>query len=461
MIAPSKSLPEGPLVAWLGDDFTGSAAVMEVLSFAGLLSVLFLDIPTPAQLEKFGNLRGIGIASTARSHGPDWMELHLPPVFKWLAERRAAITHYKVCSTLDSAPDMGSIGKAIDLAAEFRDGWIPCMVAAPAIRRYQAFGHLFAGGAEGVFRLDRHPVMARHPVTPMLESDVVRHLSRQTVRRFGLIDLEAISEDADALLASERAGGAEIICLDAVSAKDVERVGRLIWEKRGDGIFAVGSQGIEYALVAHWRAAGLLPPAAEPVSAGPVERLIVVSGSVSPVTAAQIDWAEAHGFALIRLNTDSVVRGDRTAEVAAQDAALQALSEGRDPLILTARGPDDPAVLVYRNAVADTGIGEEAANARIGTALGRILAYLVQTTGLRRAVISGGDTSGHASRQLDIFAYSALASTIPGAAMLQAHSDSKVFDGLQLALKGGQMGSPDYFGWIKRGGGAAPQGDGR
>ena len=64
------ALPEGLLVAWYGDDFTGSAAVMEVLTFAGLPSVLFLDLPTPAQLARFARLRGIGIASTARAHGP-------------------------------------------------------------------------------------------------------------------------------------------------------------------------------------------------------------------------------------------------------------------------------------------------------------------------------------------------------------------------------------------------------
>jgi len=45
------------------------------------------------------------------------------------------------------------------------------------------------------------------------------------------------------------------------------------------------------------------------------------------------------------------------------------------------------------------------------------------------------------------------APTIPGAALLKAHAESAGIDGLELALKGGQMGSPDYFGWIKRGGG--------
>ena len=59
------------------------------------------------------------------------------------------------------------------------------LVAAPPMRRYQVFGNLFAVRAGRRGRLDRHPVMARHPVTPMDEADVGRHLSRQTGRRSG------------------------------------------------------------------------------------------------------------------------------------------------------------------------------------------------------------------------------------------------------------------------------------
>ena len=47
------ALPEGPLIAWYGDDFTGSAATMEALTFAGLPAVLFFDVPTAAQLARF------------------------------------------------------------------------------------------------------------------------------------------------------------------------------------------------------------------------------------------------------------------------------------------------------------------------------------------------------------------------------------------------------------------------
>lgn len=458
MISGGASLPDGPLIGWYGDDFTGSAAVMEVLTFSGLPSVLFLDVPTDAQLARFPGMRGIGIASTARSHSPAWMDQNLPIAFDWLASQAFPIAHYKVCSTLDSSPEIGSIGKAIDLAAPRFGGWIPCLIAAPAIRRYQAFGHLFAAATDGVFRLDRHPVMARHPVTPMAESDVARHLSQQTIRQFGAIDLEALHGDPDASLAAQRGRGAEVFTLDTVSEADECRAGQLIWGNRDGGLFAVGSQGLEYALVAYWRAAGLLGKTPPTSSAGPAERVIAVSGSVSAVTAAQIDWAETHGFAPIPLDAAALVRGEASALQSVKQLALKALSDGKDPVVFSAKGPDDAAVAAQRAAVSARGLSTEDGNALIGTSLGRLLAELLSETGIKRAVISGGDTSGHACRELDIFAFTALAPTIPGAALLQAHSDTSRFDGLQLALKGGQMGSPDYFGWIKRGGGPAIHG---
>ena len=122
------------------------------------------------------------------------MDKHLPPVFRALAELKAPVSHYKVCSTLDSSPQVGSIGRAAELAAPILGGaWHPLVIGAPAIARYQAFGNLFAAAADGVrYRLDRHPGMSRHPVTPMNEGDIRVHLGRQTNMPIGLVDLVAM-----------------------------------------------------------------------------------------------------------------------------------------------------------------------------------------------------------------------------------------------------------------------------
>jgi uncharacterized protein YgbK (DUF1537 family) len=320
--------------------------------------------------------------------------------------------------------------------------------------RYQAFGHLFAM-ADGVgHRLDRHPTMSRHPVTPMDEADLARHLGRQTARRIGLVDFVAMKRgDADARLARELEAGAEVVSLDVLDRETLVEAGRLVWERGGARIFGVGSQGFEAALVAYWRSAGLIP--AEPGAHRPaaVERIACVSGSVSPVTAGQIAFALEHGFAGIRLDAARAV--DEAAwerEVGrASEQALAELGRGRDPLVYTAAGPDDPAVAALRSAVRSTGVTAEAVNDRIGSSLGRILRRVLAEGRLGRAVISGGDTSGHAASTLGIDALTALAPIAPGSPLCRAHGGAGL-DGLEIALKGGQVGGPDFFLAVKQGG---------
>ncbi len=448
------ALPNGLLMTWYGDDFTGSAAVMEALTFAGLPSILFFDTPTPVQLARFAGLRAIGIASTARSHGPKWMAGHMPAPLSYLTSLNAPFLHYKICSTLDSAPDVGNIGTAIDLALQACPSQaVPIVTAAPRMRRYQAFGHLFAGTPQGVFRLDRHPVMARHPVTPMAESDVLRHLAEQTALPSALLDLESLAaQDGGQAALADAMTAARLISFDTMTAGTDAAVGRLIWQNRDKFRLLVGSQGIEYALIEYWQRAGLLAAAPLMPSAGAVDRIVAVSGSVSPITSAQIDWSVQHGFGLVRLDAARLLADPLAAEAQATQAALALIGQGQSPLILTAAGPDDPAISEFRTALAQGKLTAESANQRIGASLGRVLDATLRGSGLRRAVISGGDTSGHGARQLGLYALSALAPTIPGAALCRAHADG-MHDGLELALKGGQMGSADYFGWIRAGGG--------
>jgi uncharacterized protein YgbK (DUF1537 family) len=454
-------LLDGLLVSWYGDDFTGASAVMEVLTLAGLPSVLFLEIPTPELLTKFSRYRGLGIAGIARSKSPQWMESHLPPVFNLLAEWAAPITHYKICSTFDSAPHVGSIGKAIELAMHhFDQNWVPILTAAPAIQRYQLFGNLFAAGHGVGYRLDRHPTMSRHPVTPMIEADVRLHLSRQTDTPVGLVDYPALTaQRAEQALDRELKAGRRLVVIDTVDKSSLAEAGKLIWNRRFESPFVVGSQGIEYALVAYWRSLSALPVETPVVQATAVDRIVIVSGSCSPTTAAQIEWARAHGFELIRIDARRALDG-RAWERAisdATDAAVRAMDNGRDPLVYSACGPDDPSVAALFEAIETSGKDVGVVNESIGTGLGRILDSIFRRTPLRRGVIAGGDTSGYAARVLGVEALTLVAPITPGAALFRAHSNDPRYSDLEIALKGGQMGAPDYFGQIKCGGRVANQ----
>lgn len=444
-----------PLLAWYGDDFTGAAAVLDVLAFAGVPGALFLRRPTKDEQTSIGPLAAIGLAGTARAESPDWMREHLPPVFDWLATCNAALTHYKICSTLDSSPLCGSIGCAADLAqARFAGAGIPCLVAAPWMGRWQAFGQLFARGPDGsIHRLDRHPVMSRHPVTPMHEADVAKHLAAQTA--LGVAPLmqagspSHLGERFDALLAD----GAGIVCLDAADDAALQPLGELLWSRRDRSPFVLGSQGVQRALVDHWRAYGLLPP--EPSPPPPHAALTLgLSGSVSQTTAGQIAAAERAGWRLHRLDVVSLASDRSTADAGlalAEAAAVDALAQGQCPLLYTARGPDDGSVPALTALARRSGEPIAVLQRRVGDALGTLLHRVLATGVARRAVIAGGDSSGRSLTALDALALRDPLPVSPGLSMYRLVA-SGPFDDVHIALKGGQMGDEDCFEAVRRGG---------
>ena len=452
----TAALPPGLLLSFYGDDFTGSAAVMEVMTFAGLPAVLFLGPPTAYQLAEFTGYRAMGIAGVARAKDPAWMTQNLPDIFATLAGWQAPIAHYKVCSTFDSAPHIGSIGHAIDIAVPLLGGrWHPLLVAAPAIHRYQAFGNLFAAVDHVGYRLDRHPTMSRHPTTPMNEADVTRHLAHQTDKQFGLVDFLALrARTAKDVLDSALTQGAEVVAIDILDQQTLVDAGRLIWQNRGERLFVIGSQGIEYALTAYWQDAGLIPPAPPPPNAGPVDNMVVVSGSCSPETGSQIAWATENGFTSIGVDAALAVDPQSWAAelTRATQVALQVLSAGNSPILHTASGPNDPAIARFNTALDTSGLAQGEVAARVGAGLGQMLADLLARSGLHRCVIAGGDTSSYAAPALGLYALTALAQTVPGAALAKAHCASAAFESLEISLKGGQMGTTDIFSQIRNGG---------
>ena len=180
-----------PLYAYYGDDFTGSTDVLEALASAGVRSVLFVGPPSETQRERFAGCRAFGIAGDSRSRTPQWMSTQLPQLFRRLGALRAPIVHYKTCSTFDSSARTGSIGRALEIGQQTLPGpFIPIVVAAPHLGRYVAFGNLFATDRGIVHRIDRHPTMRAHPVTPMHEADLRRHLAAQTSMEIGSVELD-------------------------------------------------------------------------------------------------------------------------------------------------------------------------------------------------------------------------------------------------------------------------------
>jgi len=466
--APPGETDDGLLLAFYGDDFTGSTDVLESLSLNGVETVLFLDPPSSDDLAAFEGIQAVGVAGQSRTMSPGEMDDHLPPVFEALGELDPELVHYKVCSTFDSSSEVGSIGHAIDLAQEtFDSPFVPVVVAAPSLQprgRYVLFGNLFATVEGTTYRLDRHPTMSDHPVTPMTEADLRRHLGEQTDREIGLLDIrsidgkrgEAVTADLDSVADSN-----DVVVVDGLNHGHQRKIGRAIWKRATAAsapLFSASSSGLNYALASHWHDAGVVDDPGSPDGAEAVDRIVVTSGSASPVNEAQIEWGLSHGFAGVRLDTERLLDPE-TAEEARGDAvadALDALESGDSVIVYSARGPEDPAIQATRERADALGLDDTAVGERLGTEQAKLTRTLLEETGIRRACIAGGDTSGYVAPQLDVYALEFLAPVGPGSPLCLARSRDPAFDGLEIALKGGQVQTTatadDFFGAVRDGG---------
>ncbi|WP_239644964.1 four-carbon acid sugar kinase family protein, partial [Comamonas sp. B-9] len=320
----------------------------------------------------------------------------------------------------------------------------------PNIGRFCAFGNLFAQAGPGgaVQRLDRHPTMRHHPVTPMDEADLRLHLAKQglaDIRLLSTRQLELAGADTAGLLrwmqaqeAREAQTGVrpspDALLIDLLHEAQLPQIGALLWARAQQSpLLAVGPSGVEQCLIAGWRQLGLLgdAPVAEPLAPaqGPV---LVLVGSLSPVSRQQI--AASQQFDKREVEVGRLLAEEGYLSACAAQLA-QGLHEGRPMLAHTSR-PDQVVDAATTAAVAQRSAQLVAETLRLVAAQGQPL---------RRLGIAGGDTSSLATQALGLWGLAFHSTLAPGVTMSVARSDDARIDGLELMLKGGQMGDAQLF----------------
>jgi 3-oxoisoapionate kinase len=416
------------LLAFYGDDFTGSTDALEFICRAGAKAILFIEPPTAEQLNAYPNLDAYGVAGKTRSLAPDEMEKILLPAFAAMKATGAKHIHYKVCSTFDSSPTIGSIGKAIDCGATiFNNKTIPVLGGMPALGRFCVFGNLFAkmgiGSGGKIYRLDRHPSMSKHPVTPADESDLRLHLGKQTNKKIGLIDIIQLKKPVEEINSDEA-----IVLIDALNETHLLKTGEWMDTQHTEAIlFSVGGSSVEMALGKYWNEKKIVAPVTEWEQPRKVNLLLVVSGSCSPVTAAQIAYAKANGFEEVIIDAIKIC-ADVVIEPSVFDAVNTLLQQQKNVVVHTGEKQTD-----------------NLSSKKLGAALGQIAKAAVEQSLVKRIVIAGGDTSSYAARAMEIDAVEMIAPIVIGAPLCKAISKNKSINGLEVNFKGGQVGSENYF----------------
>lgn len=427
----------GPVAAFYGDDFTGAAENLAQFHAHGLRSRLYFEPASPERvLAEAPGLDVVGIAGVARSRSRQAMRPLLRDAFELFHRLGTRFNQYKICSTFDSAPDIGNFAVAIAEAMRlWPEACLPILPATPDFGRYTAFSNHFSRHAGEVLRLDRNPAMIEHPSTPMHEADLRRHLQTLGVVQTAAIvlpELAAPPEQLAELIESRGHAGCPVV-LDTTDNAQLGRVCEAIWLlARRRPVFALAAQGLPQGAGAAM-AAELGRKAA--LSVAPVEGpSLVLSGSCSPHTSRQLAVAEAAGWAMIELPVEGLSDDHAVTAAVASAAApmLNALRSGRSVAAFTARG----------RATQPFDAGRAPA---VGRALCDLFRAAVAQAGLKRAIFAGGDSSSFAMRHSGAYALEIAGSTGRQAGHVCRLRSTDELDGAEIMLKGGQAGSEVFF----------------
>ncbi|BBU58240.1 HPr kinase [Mameliella alba] len=405
----------------IADDFTGATDLAGLLARSGVRVSLRMGVPEgpPADPAPFEV-----IALKIRTAPVDDALAEARAALDWLRRAGAERFFWKYCSTFDSTPEgnIGPVAEALmrDLGAEQT---IYCP-AFPENGRSIFMGTLFVGEQP----LGESP-MKDHPLTPMRDSNLMRLLAPQVTQPVGLANRLTVARGARALtarLAELRAEGVAHVVVDAVANEDLQ----IIAEACRDMPLMTGGSAVAMPLPGLWQADGLLSQAeaVSPPEIGP--GAVVLSGSCSAMTNAQVAAYRAAGAPAFQL--DPLELADRGAAPAID--WLRGVSAGAAPLIYATADPASVRATQERLGTARAGaIVEEALAA---------CAIAARDMGRRRFVVAGGESSGAVTQALGVTRLDVGREIAPGVPWCFAESGGKR---IALTLKSGNFGAESFF----------------
>ncbi len=415
-----------PNLGVIADDFTGATDIGSMLVRGGMSVVQTIGPPAPDFA--FGDADAVVVALKTRSIPAADAVTQSLVALKALQAAGVSQIQFKYCSTFDSTPE-GNIGPVSDaLAAELGCTQVVHVPALPVNGRTVYKGHLFVGDS-----LLHESGMQNHPLNPMTDANLLRWLRPQVVGDVALIDHSVLAKGADnvSMALAERSGAAHVIG-DTTDADDLA-----VWaEVLQDARFFAGGSGLATPLAQRHVASrkGARAEQADIPISGEGHTLIL-AGSCSKATLAQIEAFQAAGGAIRQLDPLALDAGEITVEAIAEWAAD---TLGTGPVLIhgSAR-PED-----VQQAQAQ--LGEARAGALIEEALSELAARLTSLPHLGRIVVAGGETSGAVVSRLKVAALKIGAEIDPGVPWTLA-LDASGAPVIPLALKSGNFGGDDFF----------------
>jgi uncharacterized protein YgbK (DUF1537 family) len=407
----------------IADDFTGGTDLAGFLVKNGLSVIQFIGVPetTPATLPDAAVISLKSRSCPAQEAVRDSLA-----ALAWLRRQNCRQIFFKYRSTFDSTAK-GNIGPVTDALLDALEADVTVMAPAlPVNGRSVYCGYLFVNGVPL-----NESGMRHHPVTPMLDANLMRLTESQARGKAANIPasvMEAGAEAIETALDDLRGKGIRYVVPDTLTDAHLTSLGEAVSRLP----LVTGGSGLGAGLARHYvRAEGL--DGKENTGAGlpPGGKGIVLSGSASARTNAQVARYKTMAASL----QVGVRRAMEDMQGYAEEMAGWAAARAQDtwaPLIHATVGPEELASIQKEFGAEASGRAVEAVFAA--------LAALLKAGGFNHFIVAGGETAGAVVKALGIKAFYIGPQIAPGVPWVRA-ADQPV----SLALKSGNFGDEDFF----------------
>jgi len=416
----------------IADDYTGASDLAGMLAERGVRTVQTLGLPDAETLAAVeGRFDAVVIALKSRSVAPESAVAQSLQALEALRRAGAERIQFKYCSTFDSTAE-GNIGPvAAALLDSMGAAFTIAVPALPVNGRTQYNGCLFVNG-----ELISQSPMRDHPLNPMREPNLVRHLQAQTEKSVGLVGWSTVRGGPDSVrrgFDSLRDEGVAIALVDVLEDVDLQSIA----EACVDMPLITGGSGLAMRLPDVWSNQGRLVTRAE--RAQPIGRsgsgTLMLSGSCSSATLQQVEDARLQGIPVIQVDAAGLLAGDEEIDRLEQ-AAREAIGTEGSALVSSSASPAERAT-----TEAATRAEPEALRLAIERCFGELARRLVGPGGVQRLIVAGGETSGAAVEALNVRAVEVLDTIDPGVPAMRTLGEPEI----TMALKSGNFGARDFF----------------
>ena len=274
-----------PVLGCIADDATGATDLALNLVQGGMRVVQILGVPTAEELRQLDGVDAVVIALKTRSVPKQDAINESLAALRRMQQLGIERFYFKYCSTFDST-ERGNIGPVAEaLMYELQAEQTIFCPAFPRAGRTVYQGHLFVGD-----RLLNESGLEHHPLNPMTDANLVRFLAKQTHGNVGLLSYDTYG-NGTAKLRERIDRLAEQGCSHVITdICDDGQLAELASVAAGMKLVTGGSGLARYLPLAYRDAGVLTSPVFAPCLPDVRGRSLIVAGSCSPATNAQVRW---------------------------------------------------------------------------------------------------------------------------------------------------------------------------